>query len=108
LSRATCSACKLTPSSTSSSGAATPLKAAVVPAGGGAGGRLATKALTGRRIAIGDTLAVQRIVLPSIAAEGGAIDAVELVGVDVDAATTPIGSAPAPKRTGDGDAGAKG
>jgi len=106
LSRATCSARKLT-SSPCPSGAATPLKAAVIPAAGGAG-RLAPIALTGRPIAIGHTLAVRRIVLPSVAADPRAIDAVELVGVDVDAAAAPIGAAPAPERADNGDTGAKG
>ena len=67
LSRAACSARELT-SSPCPGGAATPLKAAVVPAAGGAG-RLAAIALTGRPIAIGDTLAVRRVVLPGVAAD---------------------------------------
>ena len=115
LSRAACSARELTsscpaPKLTSSpcpGGAATPLKAAVVPAAGSSG-RLAAIALTGRPIAIGDTLAVRRIVLPGVAADRRAIDAVELVGVDVDIAAAPIGAAPAPERADYGNAGAKG
>lgn len=101
-----CPACKLT-SSPCPGGAATPLKAAVVPAGGGAG-RLSPIALTGRPIAIGDTLTMRRIVLPGVAADRRAIDAVELIGVDVDAAAAPIGAAPAPERADNGNAGAKG
>jgi hypothetical protein len=101
-----CPACKLT-SAPCPSGAATPLKAAVVPAGGGAG-RLSPIALTGRPIAIGDTLTMRRIVLPGVAAARRAVDAVELIGVDVDAAAAPIGAAPAPERADNGNAGAKG
>ena len=101
-----CPACKLT-SAPCPSGAATPLKAAVVPAGGGAG-RLSPIALTGRPIAIGDTLTMRRIVLPGVAADRRAVDAVELIGVDVHAAAAPIGAAPAPERADNGNAGAKG
>jgi hypothetical protein len=76
LSRAASSARELTsscptPKLTSSpcpGGAATPLKAAVVPAAGSSG-CLAAIALTGRPIAIGDTLAVRRVVLPGVAAD---------------------------------------
>jgi hypothetical protein len=106
LSDPACPARKLT-SSPCPGGAATPLKAAVVPASGGAG-RLAPIALTGRPIAIGNTLTMRRVVLPGVAADRRAIDAVELVGVDVDVAATPIGAAPAPERADDGDTGAKG
>jgi hypothetical protein len=98
------------PELTSSPGpgtAAAPLKAAVVPAGCRTGG-FPPKALTGRRIAIGNSLAMRRIVLPSIAADGSAIDAVELIGVDVDAAASPIWAPPAPERADHGDTGAKG
>src|SRR5262249_23193676 len=107
LSGAPCSACKLTPSSPGPGTAATPLKAAVVPAGARAG-RPAPLALTGRRIAIGDTPAGRCIVVPGVSGDGGAIDAVEPRGIDRHVAAAPIGTAPAPERPGDGDAGANG
>src|SRR6516162_1467178 len=109
LSRAACSARKLTPSSPGPGTAAAPFKAPVVPPGCGAG-RLAPEALTGCRIAIGDTLAVRRVVLPGVAGDGGAIgiDAVKPIGVDRNVAAAPVGAAPAPQRSGNGDPRAKG
>jgi hypothetical protein len=83
--------------------------AAIVPTSGGSG-RRAAKALTGCRVAIGDTLAVHRVVLPGVPGDHGAIgvNSVELARVDRDAAAAPIGTPPPPQRTGDGDPGAKG